>query len=428
MHFVAIGAGSMGDVLPALLTARVLKARGHDVQFITAPDYQDVVADAGIDFVAGGSRAQFDAVIADPDVWHPRRAMETLWRHIGPLWSQAYDVLAKVVRPGESVVFGGGLALQMRLVQEKLGVKAVTMHLAPAGLLSAYDPPLLPSLAWLGRLPPVAVAGILSIIERRVVDPMILPDLNRFRASVGLPAVKAKVASRWMNSPDAVLCAFPAWFAPPQPDWPPNAICTTFAMWTSPEGVDLPGPLAAFLDAGPPPLLFTPGSGMAHGREFFTRAVETSLALGMRAVLVTPYVAQLPERLPATVIHSHYVPFDLLVPRTALLVHHGGIGTVAQGLAAAKPQMITPFAYDQPDNGRRLKILGVAETVSPRASAKRWIQAIDRLLGDPGVEQRCKELAARLQQEGSGAERNAELLLTVASGQAREFAPGKRIG
>ena len=416
MHFVGIGAGSAGDVLPILLTAQELKARGHEVQLITAPEFRDRVESAGVDFIAGGSQAQFDEVIGDPQVWHPRRAMETLWRHIGPLWAQAYGVLERLVRPGgESLVFGGGLALQMRLAQEKLGVKAVTMHLAPAGLLSAHDPPSMPLLSWLGMLPAAVVAGLLSVIERRLVDPMILPDLNRFRGSLGLQPLESRVVSRWMNSPDGVVCAFPAWFAAPQPDWPPHTVCTTFPLQRSPEETRLPEALDAFLDSGAPPLLFTPGSGMAHGREFFLKAVETSQALGMRAVLVTPYVAQLPDRLPETVMHSHYVPFDLLVPRTSLLVHHGGIGTSAQALAAARPQVITPFAYDQPDNARRLKRLGVAASVSPAASARLWTDAVSGLLGNDRVQQRCLALSARLHEEGSGAARIADHLISVAA-------------
>jgi rhamnosyltransferase subunit B len=414
MHFVGIGAGSTGDVLPPLLVAQALKARGHHVQFIAGPDFREMVGRAGVDFIPGASQAQFDAVIADPDVWHPRRAMETLWRHIGPFWGQAYEVLAKLVRPGETVVYGGGLALQMRLVQEKCRVRAVTMHLAPGSLLSAYDPPAMPFLGWLGALPPFVVARLLSVIEQRLVDPMILPDLNRFRRSIDLQPVKARVVSGWINSPDGAVCAFPEWFAAPQPDWPRNTVCTTFPLQRSPEGVSLPDLLDDFLRSGPPPLLFTPGTAMAHGRDFFDRAVQTCRLLGMRGVLVSPYVAQVPDRLPATVLHTHYVPFDLLVPRAALLVHHGGIGTSAQALAAGKPQVITPFAYDQPDNARRLERLGVARRIRPRASPRQWAQAIAGLLADGRVERRCRDLAERLQQEGSGADRIADHLVAIA--------------
>jgi rhamnosyltransferase subunit B len=78
--------------------------------------------------------------------------------------------------------------------------------------------------------------------------------------------------------------------------------------------------------------------------------------------------------------------------------------------------VITPFAYDQPDNARRLKRLGVAAIVSPSAAPKRWVTAIAGLLADSRVERRCNELAARLKQEGAGAERIADLLVTFAEG------------
>ena len=413
MHFVGIGAGSAGDVLPCLLVAQVLRDRGHEVQFVTAPLFREMVENAGIEFIAGGTQAQFDEVIRDPEVWHPRRGMQTLWRHVGRFWEQAYQVLASVVRPGESVVYGGALALQMRLVEEKLGNPAVTIHLAPSSLLSAHDPPEMPLLGWLRLLPPKAVAALLSLVERQVIDPMILPDLNRARASIGLPPIERKVR-RWMNSPGQVVCAFPRWFASPQPDWPPSAVCTGFPLAKSPEQA-LPEPVAAFLDAGPAPLVFTPGSGMAHGREFFIRAVDTARTLGMRAVLITRYVDQLPGQLPATVLHASHVPFDLLMPQVAMLVHHGGIGTIAQGLAAGKPQLITPFSYDQPDNARRLERLGVARSVAQGDSPRRWANAASALLADRRVAGRCEELAERLRTDGSGAEQAADRIAAAAS-------------
>jgi rhamnosyltransferase subunit B len=425
MHFVGIGAGSAGDVLPCLLAAQVLQARGHQVAFITAPEFRGMVESLGVPFIAGGSQEQFDKVIGDPDVWHPRRGLQTLWRHIGPLWGQAYQQLADVVQPGKSVVFGGALALQMRLVQERLGNPAVTIHLAPSSLLSAHDLPVMPGLGWLRRLPPRLVAPILALIERRVIDPMVLPDLNRFRGSIGLPPVRG--VTRWMNSPTQVVCAFPAWFAAPQPDWPPRTSCAGFVLQESPPSTALPAPLTEFLDAGPPPLLFTPGSGMAHGREFFARAVDSAEALGMRAVLVTRYPDQLPKRLPAFACHVHGAPFDLLVPRTAMLIHHGGIGTIARGLAAGKPQLITPFSYDQPDNARRLRRLGVARSVSTRGSSRTWAMAARSLLEDRQVAARCRELAARLREDGSGAERMADRLEAAAlpsPAGGREDQPG----
>jgi UDP:flavonoid glycosyltransferase YjiC (YdhE family) len=47
-------------------------------------------------------------------------------------------------------------------------------------------------------------------------------------------------------------------------------------------------------------------------------------------------------------------------------MHHGGIGTLAQGMASGTPQLIMPMAFDQPDNALRASRLGVARWLSPR--------------------------------------------------------------
>ena len=49
----------------------------------------------------------------------------------------------------------------------------------------------------------------------------------------------------------------------------------------------------------------------------------------------------------ATEVHSRN-PFRWLVPRSAALVHHGGIGTLSQGLAGGVPQVVMPMGFDQP--------------------------------------------------------------------------------
>jgi sterol 3beta-glucosyltransferase len=50
-------------------------------------------------------------------------------------------------------------------------------------------------------------------------------------------------------------------------------------------------------------------------------------------------------------------PHDLLFPRVAAVIHHGGAGTTAAGLRAGKPTLIFPQVGDQAFWGRRAEIL-----------------------------------------------------------------------
>jgi UDP:flavonoid glycosyltransferase YjiC (YdhE family) len=112
--------------------------------------------------------------------------------------------------------------------------------------------------------------------------------------------------------------------------------------------------------------------------------------------LLTKYLDQLPADLPRAVRHFGFVPLSKLLPQTAALVHHGGIGSCAQGLAAGVPQLVQPMSYDQFDNSRRLVGLGVAQELPVRRFRGPAVAAaLTSLLDAPLVAARCRQLAAR---------------------------------
>ena len=100
-------------------------------------------------------------------------------------------------------------------------------------------------------------------------------------------------------------------------------------------------------------------------------------------MLLTRHRDHIPRDLPATIRHVDYAPFSQLFPHAAAVVHHGGIGTSAQALAAGVRQLVTPMAHDQPDNAARLVKLGVARSIPVKhVSARRLSNALDLLLSD----------------------------------------------
>src|SRR5207244_3369926 len=116
-----------------------------------------------------------------------------------------------------------------------------------------------------------------------------------------------RLLDTWWHSPDRVVCLFPDFFAAPQPDWPPNTVLTNFPLWDEAETREVPPELEQFLAAGPPPIVFTPGSAMRQGRDFFAAAVDACGRLERHGLLLTPYREQLPEPLPSGVGHFDYV-------------------------------------------------------------------------------------------------------------------------
>jgi UDP:flavonoid glycosyltransferase YjiC (YdhE family) len=95
--------------------------------------------------------------------------------------------------------------------------------------------------------------------------------------------------------------------------------------------------------------------------------------------------------------YEPYAPLSLVLPRCAALVHHGGIGTSAQGLAAGVPQLTMPMGFDQPDNATRLFRLGVGRWVRPgRFQGKTVAAALRDLLDNPRVAGACRHWADQI--------------------------------
>ena len=414
-HILILAVGSAGDVYPFIVIGQALRVRGHAVTLVATANFQERVERAGLRFVSGLSQDELDASVQDPELWHPVKGFATIWKHMARHLPSAYAQQLALVRDSSepAIIVASTLGLTGRLLQEAHGVPLVTVHLAPSCFLTAHDTSVRRGLDWPRSLPRPVVRLILNLVERVMLDPVVRPAINRLRATLNLAPVR-RVMSRWLHSPQQVICAFPPWFAAPQPDWPPNTVCTGFPRMPASEG-QLDPDLQRFIDAGSPPIVVTPGSAMAHGGRFIARALAAAAALNLRVVVVTPYREQLPAILPPSVHHAAYAPFDLLAPRAAAFVHHGGIGTSATVLAAGKPQLVVPFAFDQPDNAARLRRLGVAATVLPNAPLRAWIKALSSLLNDPQVSTACDALAAAMALETPAAEQIADIILEQAA-------------
>jgi UDP:flavonoid glycosyltransferase YjiC (YdhE family) len=388
--------GSHGDVHPFVGIGTALRDRGHDVVVITSGYFEGLVRRVGLGFVSLGTAEDFEKELNNPDVWHPRKGLSLLvHRSILPALRTVYNAVASGYVPGETVVAAGSLALGARIAQEKLGVPLASVHLQPAMFRSEYRAPILSNLFMPDWLPHFAKRIQYWLGDRLVIDRLLGPGVNRFRAELGLPPAH-RFFGDWWHSPQRIIGLFPDWFGPPQPDWPPQVRLTGFPLYDEHDLREQPAGLAEFLNEGEPPIVFTPGSAMRHGQAFFAAAVEACRLLGRRGLLLSRFRENLPPELPDGIRHFDYVPFSQVLPRAAALVHHGGIGTTAQGLAAGIPQLVMPLAYDQADNADRVRRLGAGQVLPPRAfRAAPVARLLGELLGSAEVAARCREFARR---------------------------------
>lgn len=358
--------------------------------------FRSLVESVGLRFIELGKAEWYAEGIQDPELWHRTKAFKKVleWGVL-PLVRQTYEIIAAEHVPGETIVIGSSLALGVRVAQEKLGVPTVTVHLAPAIFRSLIDPPILPGLYLPKWYPMWLKRGLFKFADKNLIDPIIAPVINPLLAELGLPAGSG-FFNQWWNSPTRVLGLFPDWFAGVPSDWPAQLRLTGFPLYDEAGVSDMAEPVEKFLQAGDPPIAFTAGTAMVHGRKFFATSIAAAKKLGRRALLLTRHPEQLPATLPEGVMHVAYAPFSALLPRCAALVHHGGIGTTSQALQAGVPQLIYAMAHDQPDNAARLERLGVGDTIRPffyrpGAVAKK----LDRLFASGSVRANCIKIKMR---------------------------------
>jgi rhamnosyltransferase subunit B len=394
MKVMLVPMGSVGDVYPLVGLGRALRSRGQQVEVIANSYYQSDIESAGLSFIGLGTYEDLRPGMENPDLWHRQKAFLVLAQAILPLMRPLYDIIARHYVPGETIVVASSLALAARVAQERLGIPLVSVHLQPTVFRSAYEKseflPWLFSHRWL-RVPGKRLVDWL--LDVLILDPLMGREINALRTSQGLLPVHRPMY-RWLHSPELVLGLFPEWFAPPQPDWPPQTRLTGFPLYDDPAREEVPAEVEAFLAAGTPPIMFTPGSAMKHGHQFFSESVAACRLLGRRGLLLTRFPEQVPDDLPEGVRHFGYLPLSRVLPRAAGLVSHGGIGTVSQALAAGIPQLVMPMAFDQFPNAARLVRLGVARSLPARAYRGPAVaQALDSLLKSEEVLRQCREIA-----------------------------------
>jgi UDP:flavonoid glycosyltransferase YjiC (YdhE family) len=409
-HFVLTPVGSAGDVLPFLGIGRELRRRRHSVTILAGEAFRAAATSAGLDFVAHWSEDDFERVMRDPDLWHPQRGMRLVMRGVSEGLAPAYAALDALYEPGRTVLVAHALAFPTRVLAERYDAPAATLHLAPGLFRSEHLAPALPPARDLSRAPRWLIRAIWWLADRFYIDPHILPALNALRAEVGLPPVRRAFQSQ-IHSPGLTVGLFPDWFGPPQPDWPPRVALTGFPL--SDDGEPLEPGLEAFLAAGDPPIAFTPGSANLQAPAFFRAALVAAQRLGRRALLLTRFPDQLPPALPEAAHHVAWTSLPHLLPRCAAIVHHGGVGTCAQGLAAGIPQLTMPMGFDQPDNTLRLVRLGVGSFLAPRSfTGARLADALRRLLESPEVAGACRRYS-RLTRPADGTARTCDLLEAI---------------
>ncbi|PYR81272.1 MAG: glycosyltransferase [Acidobacteria bacterium] len=358
MRILITSWGSYGDVYPYVGLGLALRERGDRPVIATAEFYRPFIESLGFEFHPVGpmidpNDRELIARVLDPvrghDVLLKGILMPALRSDHAALDRAVQDVDGMVTHP---ITFAAPIVAQAR------GLPWVSTVLAPMSFFSPTDIPVLapaPFLAPLGRLGPW-YGHLMARFARHHTRAWMKPVFD-LRRDLGLPPGEHPLFEGQF-SPMLTLALFSRVLGEPQPDWPPNVRVTGFIFYNGPDG--LSPELEAFLDAGPPPIVFTLGtSAVAAAGRFYEESIAAVRRLGVRAVLLTGGFEQ-----------------------------NRPSGALPPGVMSA-----------------RVVRLGVARSVLPRQyRGARVAKELERLLADTTVSSRAAEAAGVVRSEGgSGA-------------------------
>jgi rhamnosyltransferase subunit B len=371
-----------------------MAARGHEVLFLTSFDYLGLARSCGfraLSIIEAREKDQFESAQDLSPVARIRSRCGYFSRKV----SAICDLVAARLDERSILIAPPFACPVAKLLHLRYRVPCVSTVLSPASLCSLRNPPAFKSGEWFARLPWSARRLLFRSVESGIIDPGFRWLLKDQLRALQVPKPR-RVIREWSWSPQRILGLFADWFCPIAQDWPRHLVFTGFPLFhprTAEE--ELSPSLRHFLEAGPPPVVFTAGTETRTVRNFFDIALAAAQSLGLRAVFLSRLGDQLPV-LPGTIHHESYASLQLLLPKSAGIVHHGGIGTTAQAMRAGIPQLILPGRLDQFDNAQHVEKLGCGLAEKDLLNNPAATEKLQRLLRSPGTARACRTVQERM--------------------------------
>ncbi len=383
---MVLTAGSTGDVEPFAALAGALARRGHAVTLVADAEFERLTPGEKVDFEA--IRADFHSLLPTPERKRPSIRGDVLPVIQGML--EDCWIAARAVRP--EIIVAHQKTLAAPHLAERLGIPHVRALTVP-------------------MLTPTRAFAVPGLIRHDLGG-----ALNRtsYRLVGLLSRPYAGLSRRWRRNqltlaprgkpprPARTLYCYSPSLVPTPKDWPPDTVATGYWLRDETHAEPVDPALAAFVDNGSPTVYIGFGSSVGSDPAGLGAAVgEAVQRAGVRAVIATGWGAISGVRSGADTLVVDRVPHRWLFPRVAAVVHHGGAGTTAAGLIAARPTVVCPFQGDQYFWGAAVDRAGVGPRPVPvkRLRPDSLAAAIRAAVSNAEMHARAAELSTRITHE-----------------------------
>ncbi len=400
MKIVLATIGSRGDVQPMLALALGIKKKGHDVLLVGPPERAGWAEELGCPYRPMGRDAT--AFIDGNRSAHTPATVVTFARYVRDEIREQFKTLPGIIK-GADLVVGASLCFGLASIAEAMGIAYRYIAFTPQLLPSSYHPcPVfkhqrLP--AWCNRF------GWWWI---RKADRFFTTGLvNYYRRQLDLEPIKSSPQTYFGEK--VIVASDPAIAVIPR-DAASFGVQTGYMHLGQPTR-ELPA-LERFLSDGPAPVYAGFGSmPRTDQMKLAPLFIKAARAAGRRIVIARPWGEK--SEAAADVFYVRQYPYELLFPRMAVIVHHGGAGTTATATASGAPQIIVPHILDQYFWGDRIFQAGIGPKPIWRShlTSRKLGRAINLCLRDDRMEKNALALRDAIHRRNNGVDMTVEELL-----------------
>lgn len=392
-----------GSVPPALTAAAKLAARGHRVRVMSDRCNRMEAEAAGARFVpwtrapSRPDRSRDSDVFRDWEVDTPQEQIRRVVDRImaGPALAYAEDVIEELKLEPADLVVSSELLFGVMAGCEAAGQRFALLTCNVSLFPIPGVPPMGPGLTPAATPEEEAFHREVAEANRAMLDSG-LPAVNAARAAFGLPPL-ATIADQHLAAERLLLGTSEAFdFAPPtlpahiryvgpqleDPAWA--------EPWRSPWPAEDRRPL----------VLVAFSTSFQDHVGVLQRIVDAAADLPVRLLVTLGETISPDELVPADncrLVHS--APHNAVMPEAALVITHGGHGTVTRALMHLKPMIVVPHGRDQNDNAARVTARGAGLRLDADASIEQFRSAIEAVLSEPSFAAAAARLGRQVAEE-----------------------------
>lgn len=362
MRIAIFTLGSRGDVQPYVALAKAAILKGHSAVICTGKSFKAFIEGNCVEFQEATSdlmamlETEEGKMIFNNAIKHPIKTKNYLKDVVNPAYRKTLDEFYESAQ-GADVIIYHPKAFGAPDIAKFLKIPCISMPPVPI----TYPIEEFPNLA----ISPTRNLGkVINKLTYKIMDKAesaSIKQVNDFREKkLNLPKRKSgEYAFKIDGREIPIIYPISSYLFKDVKSWEDKVYLPGFFYLDTGNEV-LEEKTLEFINSGKEPIVISFSSMPLKSPDVFKKKLVKALKeTDNRAIIIVGNSGIAFER-EEDILSIKAAPHSLLFPLAKGIIHHGGVGTMAAALKSGKPQIIIPFAVDQPFWANRLYKLGYA--------------------------------------------------------------------